>query len=136
MSSFEKTMQFQRMLSSLAVLAVFIACLGLIGLVAFIIEKRNKEIGIRKVLGASTIHILLLLSGNFGKLLLIGFIISAPLTWQIMQQWLTNFDLRTSISLYTFFFAGAIMLLVAALTMSFQTVRASRVNPVDYLKEE
>jgi len=133
---FKETIRFSHILKALASLAIFIACLGLIGLVAFVIEKRNKEIGIRKVLGASVTNIWILLSGNFGRLLLIGFVIATPLSWYLMAQWLESFPMRTTISVFTLVASGMLMLLIAVITMSFQTLKASRMNPVDYLKEE
>ncbi|MEO9477286.1 MAG: ABC transporter permease [Cyclobacteriaceae bacterium] len=135
-SLFAPVLSFGKLLSIFSVLAVFIASLGLVGLIAFVIEKRNKEIGIRKILGASMANIVLLLSGQFGKLLGIGLIIAIPLTWYGMNQWLNDFDYRTSISALTFVYAGLIMMAVAMLTTSFQTIRAALVNPVESIKDE
>ncbi len=133
---FTQTINFGRVLTGFAVLAVIIACLGLIGLVAFVIEKRNKEIGVRKVLGASILNIWVMLSSDFGKLLALGFVIAAPITWYVMNQWIQDFPLRTDISIVTIVSAGVLMILISALTTSFQTIKASKINPVDYLKEE
>ncbi|MEQ8546780.1 MAG: ABC transporter permease [Cyclobacteriaceae bacterium] len=133
---FDQTIKMGEILNGLAILAVFIACLGLIGLITFVIEKRNKEIGIRKVLGASVAHIWILLSGSFGKLLVLGFLIAAPLSWYLMNEWLQNFELRISISLITIGAAGFIMLVMAVATISVQTIKATMINPVDYLKDE
>lgn len=135
-SLFAPILSFGKLLGVFSVLAVFIACLGLVGLIAFVIEKRNKEIGIRKILGASIANIVLLLSGQFGKLLGVGLIIAVPLTWYGMNQWLNDFDYRTSISALTFVYAGLIMLAVAMLTTSFQTIKAALVNPVESIKDE
>jgi len=133
---FQNTIQFSKILRGTAALAIVIACLGLIGLVAFVIERRNKEIGIRKVLGATAMNIWMLLSESFGKLMIIGFVIATPVSWYLMNKWLENFELRTSVSLITILGSGLLMLSIAVLTMSFQTIRASQINPVDYLKEE
>ena len=133
---FTQTINFGKILTAFAIMAVIIACLGLIGLVAFVVEKRNKEIGVRKVLGATILNIWVMLSSDFGKLLVVGFVISAPVTWFLMNKWIENFELRTDISLLTILGAGILMVLIAIVTTSFQTIKASKINPVDYLKEE
>lgn len=133
---FAQTINFGKLLTSLATLAVIIACLGLLGLVAYVIEKRHKEIGVRKVLGATVTNIWIMLSSNFGKLLLIGFVIAAPISWYMMHVWIQDFELRTNISFLTIAWSGFLMVLIALLTTSIQTLKASRINPVDYLKEE
>lgn len=133
---FTQTIKFGKLLTGFSMLAVVIACLGLFGLVAYVIEKRIKEIGVRKILGATATNIWMMLSGEFGKLMLIGFIIAAPLSWYMMNQWIQNYELRTSISFITIGLSGIIMIVVAILTTSFQTLKASKVNPVDQLKEE
>lgn len=133
---FESAIRFGKILSALSILAIGIACLGLIGLVAFVIERRNKEIGIRKVLGASVTSIWVLLSTDFGKLLILGFVLGAPCSWFLMSKWIENYPIRDELSIFTLVIAGGLMLLIAVLTTSFQTLKASRVNPVDYLREE
>jgi len=119
-----------------ASLAVFIACLGLFGLAAFTAEQRNKEIGVRKVLGASVSSIMGLLSWEFVKLIGISFVIAAPTAYFAVGKWLDNFAYRTDLSLVTIFIAGLLSLVVAWLTMSFQTWRAARANPVNSLRSE
>ncbi|CAD5256307.1 MULTISPECIES: ABC transporter permease [unclassified Imperialibacter] len=119
-----------------ASLAVFIACLGLFGLAAFTAEQRNKEIGVRKVLGASVSSIMSLLSREFVKLIGISFVIAAPTAYYAVGKWLDNFAYRTNLSLVTIFIAGLLSLVVAWLTMSFQTWRAARANPVNSLRSE
>lgn len=119
-----------------ASIAVFIACLGLFGLAAFTAEQRNKEIGVRKVLGASVSGIMGLLSWEFVKLVAISFAIAAPTAWFAMSKWLDNFAYRTELSLVTVLIAGGLSLLVAWLTMSYQTWRAARANPVKSLRSE
>ena len=133
---FTQTINFGKLLTAFSILAVIIACLGLFGLVAYVIEKRTKEIGVRKVLGATVANIWMMLSSDFGRLLLVGFIIAAPLSWYMMSQWIQNYELRTDISLFTIFMAGLLMVLIAVLSTSIQTIKASRLNPVDQLKEE
>lgn len=124
-------------LSSLfAFLAIFISSLGLFGLAAFMAEQRTKEIGIRKVLGASVINLVNLLSKDFLKLVLLAFVISAPLAWYVANNWLQDFAYRTEISWWIFAVAGMLALLVAMLTVSIQAIKAALMNPVKSLKTE
>jgi putative ABC transport system permease protein len=117
-------------------LAIFIACLGLIGLSSFLIERRAKEIGIRKVLGASVAGIVALLSSDFLKLVGIGFLVGAPIAWYLMEQWLTNFAYRIDIGVMVFLSVGIIAAFIAILTVSWQSIKAALANPVDSLKSE
>ncbi|MTI29583.1 ABC transporter permease, partial [Xanthovirga aplysinae] len=119
-----------------ACLAIFIACLGLFGLTAFTAEQRKKEIGIRKVLGASIREIVLILSKNFGKLLIIAFLIASPLAWWGMNKWLQNFHFHTSIGLEIFFMAGILSFLVAWVTLSYHAVKAATDDPVNSIRNE
>nr|WP_310589031.1 FtsX-like permease family protein [Dyadobacter crusticola] len=119
-----------------ALLAIFIACLGLFGLAAFTAEQRVKEIGVRKVLGASVASIVSLLSKDFVKLVLIAIVIASPLAWYVMNQWLQNFAYKIDIGWRVFAFAGSLSLAVALLTISFQSVKAGLMNPVKSLKSE
>ncbi|MEQ9297460.1 MAG: ABC transporter permease [Cyclobacteriaceae bacterium] len=119
-----------------AALAVLIACLGLFGLASFTAEQRNKEIGIRKVLGASVIGIMSLLSREFLKLVLIAFGIAAPVAYFGMDRWLSDFAYRTELSPTTFIISGVLAVVVAWVTMSYQTMRAARSNPVRSLRSE
>lgn len=122
--------------SVFAVLAIFIACLGLFGLAAFTAEQKTKEIGIRKALGASVTNIVGLLSKNFMKLVAISFFISVPVSYWGMKQWLDDFAYRTEIKPLTFIIAGVLAFAVALATMSFQSWKAARVNPVKSLRDE
>src|SRR5690348_227446 len=117
-------------------IAIFIACLGLFGLAAFIAEQRTKEIGIRKVLGASVSSIASMLSKDFVKLVIISFILAAPLAWWAMHKWLQGFAFRINISWWVFAAAGFIALLIALLTVSYQAIRSGLANPVDSLRTE
>lgn len=135
-SVFRSTLLFGKILSTFSVLAVFIAILGMIGLITYVIEKRSKEIGVRKVLGASVTNILFLLSSRFGTLLLIAFIISIPLTWYGMDIWLQDFAQRRQIQIYDFLIGGFLMLFVTVVATSYQTIRASLTNPINVLKDE
>lgn len=117
-------------------LAIFIACLGLFGLVMFAVEQRTKEIGIRKVLGASNVGIVRLLSREFIKLVLFSFIVAAPVGWFFMTKWLQDFAYRTNITWWIFAVAGGSALLIALVTVSFQSIKAAMANPVEILKTE
>jgi len=117
-------------------LAIFIACLGLFGLALFAVERRIKEIGIRKVLGASRTGIVKMLSKEFMMLVLLSFCIAAPVGWFFMHHWLEQFVYRTSVAWWVFILSGGAALLIALLTVSFQAVKAARSNPVTVLKAE
>ena len=121
---------------SFAALAIFIACLGLLGLALFSAERRVKEIGIRKVLGASIRSIVFLLSHHMVKLILLAFLVASPLAWYLMQRWLENFEYRITINGLTFLLAGGLTLLIALFTISFQTLRAALTNPAKSLRNE
>ncbi len=117
-------------------LAIFIACLGLFGLAAFVTEQRTKEIGIRKVLGASVTEILLILSKEFAVWVLISNIIAWPIAYYIMKNWLENFAFRINIDFAAFIISGVIALIIALLTISLHAVKASLANPVNSLRNE
>jgi putative ABC transport system permease protein len=119
-----------------ATLAVFIACLGLFGLAAFAAEQRTKEVGVRKVMGATEAQVVLLLSKEFTVLVLVAFALAVPLIYYFMNQWLNEFAFHTDLSWPVFAFAGATALLVAFLTVSYQAVKAARTNPVQALRYE
>jgi predicted permease len=119
-----------------AFLAIFISCLGLFGLVMFTAEQRTKEIGIRKVLGASVSSIVQMLSKDFLKLVCISFLIGFPVAWWAMTKWLQNFQYRIPVSWWMFAIAGLAALLIALITISFQAVKAARSNPVKSLRTE
>ena len=119
-----------------SVLAIGIACLGLFGLAMFAVERRTREIGIRKVLGASNAGIVRLLSKEFVLLVLLAFIIAAPVSWYCMHAWLREFAFRTSMTWWIFALAGGTALFIALATVGFQSVRAALANPVAVLKAE
>lgn len=119
-----------------SVIAILIACLGLFGLAAFVAEQRTKEIGIRKVLGASVKGIVGLLSKDFIKLVFIAFFIAAPLAWYFMYEWLQDFEYRVSINWTVFVSAGLIALFIAIATISFHAIKAAMANPVKNLRTE
>ncbi|WP_299607401.1 ABC transporter permease [uncultured Aquimarina sp.] len=118
------------------VLAVIIAALGLFGLATYIAEQRTKEIGIRKVLGASTAIIVKILSKDFIKLIVFAFCIATPIAWWFMSSWLRDFAFRIQLNWWVFALTGIITLLVAIITLSFQTIRAAVANPIKSLKTE
>jgi putative ABC transport system permease protein len=122
--------------SVFAVLAIIIACLGLFALTAFTAEQRTKEIGIRKVLGASVSGIVLLLSKEFGKLILISFVLAAPAAWYGINWWLESYTYKTEIGIFVYVFSGLAAFAVAWLTMSYQSIRAAIANPVNSLRSE
>lgn len=128
--------QTRTIVGLLATLAISIACLGLFGLAAFIAEQRTKEIGIRKVLGANVGGIIALMSKDFLKLILIAFIIAVPVAWYACSQWLMGFAYQTDITWTIFAIAGSSAAIVALLTVSFQSAKASLMNPVKALRTE
>lgn len=119
-----------------SVLAIFVSCLGLFGLAAFTAEQRIKEIGIRKVLGASVSGIVTLLSKDFLKLVIISCIVAFPVAWWTMHNWLQNYEYRITISWWLFASAGLLVILVAFLTVSFQAIKTAVTNPVKSLRSE
>jgi len=123
-------------INSFTLMAILISSLGLFGLASFSAEQRSKEIGIRKVLGASVSGIVQLLSKDFLKLVLVSFVIATPIAWWSMNKWLSAFVFRTSISWWMFALAGIIAICIAILTVSFQAIKAAIANPTRSLKTE
>ncbi len=117
-------------------ISIFLACLGLFGLAALAVVNRTKEIGIRKVLGASITHIISLLSKGFLELIGIAVIIASPLAWYLMQKWLQDFEYRINIGWTVFLFAAIFAMAIALITISFQAIRAALANPVESLRTE
>jgi putative ABC transport system permease protein len=117
-------------------LAILISCLGLWGLVTFVSQQRTKELGIRKVLGASVNAILWLLSKDFFLQILVAFAVASPVTYYFINDWLQNFAFRIDIGWETFVITGIFLLTVASLTISVQTIKASVTNPVNSLRSE
>lgn len=130
----EKNMS--RLLTWAAGLCIFISCLGLLGLVIYITNTRTKEIGVRKVLGASLLQIVSLISRDFLSLVLIAFVIVLPVSWWAMQEWLADFSYRTALSWWIFAITGAGMLLIALLTLAFRTLKTAMENPIKSLRTE
>jgi putative ABC transport system permease protein len=128
--------RFGRLVLVAVILAIILAALGLLGLISYIVVQRTKEIGIRKVLGASVSNILFLLSKDFMALVIIALLIATPLAWYIMHQWLQDFAYRISIQWWVFVLAGGVAVIIAMATVSLQTVKAAFINPVKSLKSE
>lgn len=125
----------QRIFGLFSLLAIFIACMGLLGLAAYITLQRTKEIGIRKVLGASTTNLITLLSKDFLKLVFIALLIGSPVAWYAMNRWLENFAYRVDLSWTVFLLAGVLSIIIAFITISFQAIKTARANPIKALKE-
>ncbi|MGI8951779.1 MAG: ABC transporter permease [Chitinophagaceae bacterium] len=134
--TYESEQRIGIILGIFAALAIFIGCLGLFGLVTYAAEQRTKEIGIRKVLGASVSNIVTMISKDFLKLVCIALLIATPIAWYVMNNWLQNFAYRINISWWIFFIAGLIAVLIALITISFQAIKAAIANPVKSLRME
>ncbi|HXB29416.1 MAG TPA: ABC transporter permease [Puia sp.] len=133
---YESDISMSRIINAFTLIAICISCLGLFGLAAFSAEQRNKEIGIRKVLGASVSGIVELLSKDFLKLVLIAFLIAIPVAWWVMNKWLQGFAFRIQISWWMFAIAGFATVLIALFTVSSQAIKAALSNPVKSLRSE
>lgn len=133
---YKNDMRTGKMFGFFSFLAIFIACLGLFGLAAYTAEQRTKEIGIRKVLGASVKGIVILLSKDFIKLVLIAGIFAAPVSYYVMSKWLQNFAYKVSIGAGTFVFAALLAFIIAFVTISVQAIKAATANPVKSIKYE
>jgi putative ABC transport system permease protein len=119
-----------------SVLAIFVASLGLLGLAAFVTERRTKEIGVRKVLGASIPEIILLLSKEFARWVLVANVVAWPVAYFVANNWLKDFAYRVNISIWIFAASGALALIIALLTVCSHAVKAATANPVDSLRYE
>ncbi len=135
-SQYQKDIMFRRLFTTFSCLAIFIACLGLLGLATYTAEQRTKEIGIRKVLGADLQNIVGLLSKDFIKLVLVAIFIATPVAWYAMNRWLEGFAYRMEISPWIFVLAGVIALSIAVLTISYQAIKSAVMNPVTSLRSE
>ena len=133
---YEKEEKTAQLMNTAMVIAIFISCMGLFGLAAFMAQQRTKEIGIRKVLGATVADITSMLSKDFLKLVLIALVIAAPIAWYFMNQWLEDFAYRTTISWWIFIVAGLAAVVITLCTISFQAIKAALVNPVKSLRSE
>lgn len=127
---------FGTIIQTFTVIGILIACLGVYGLVLFTVQRKVKEIGVRKVLGATIGSILTIIYRDFALLLVIGFVLAIPVSWYLLNQWLTNFTFHTSINAMTYVLSFAVILLIVSLTVSYQAIKAARANPVKSLRSE
>jgi len=135
-NKFANEKQTGQLAALFAGLTIFISCLGLFGLSSYTAENRIKEIGIRKVLGASVLSITQLLSGDFIKLILLSFVIAAPFAWWAMNEWLQSYQYRISVSWWIFAVTLLLSVAIALITISFQSVKAAMMNPAKSLRSE
>jgi len=133
---YQSETRFEKVFISLVVLGIIIACLGLLALSTFAAQRRVKEIGIRKTLGASAASVVGLLSKDFLKLVVIALIIAVPIAWFAMTKWLQDFAYRINIQWWVFIAAAVMALLIAFITVSSQTIKAAVANPVKSLRTE
>src|SRR5690606_11863903 len=119
-----------------SILAIFISCLGLFAFASFMVEQRNKEVGIRKVVGASVFDLWKLLSKDFVKLVLISCVIAIPISYYAVDNWLNNYEYRTDISWWVFLLASTGAIIITVITISFQSIKAATCNPVKSLRTE
>ncbi|MBN3583163.1 ABC transporter permease [Algoriphagus aestuarii] len=135
-SQYESDFRFRQIFTSFSILAIFIACLGLLGLATYTAEQRTKEIGIRKVLGADIGSIVGLLSKDFVKLVLVAILVATPVAWFGMNKWLEGFAYQVPVHWWVFLVSGVLAVVVALVTISFQAIKAALMNPVKSLKSE
>src|SRR5260221_850972 len=135
-NSYRTEARWKLIITVSSILTIFISCIGLFGLTALSTERRTKEIGIRKSLGASATQIVALISQDFVRLILIGFVIATPLVWFAIHAWLQSFAYRVTLELWIFAFAGLLAILVALLTIGVQALKSALTNPVNSLRSE
>lgn len=135
-TSYQSERQLSTVMNLFAVIAIVLACLGLFGLSSYMMQQRTKEIAIRKVLGASMLNIVNLLSGKFARLVVLAVLLAYPAAYFLMNSWLQDFAYRTQINLWTFFIVGLVALAIALLTVSIQSFRAAVVSPAESMKSE
>ena len=133
---FSAEQKISKLATAFAILAIFISCLGLLGLASYSTMQRTKEIGVRKVMGASVSGIINLLSKEFLRLVILACFIAMPLAWYFMNTWLKDFAYRTGINWWVFVLAGMLSLIIAIVTISFQAIKAAMANPVKSLRTE
>ena len=133
---YHKEKRISRLTSAATAIAIFLSCMGLLGLISLVVVHRTKEIGIRKVLGATVAQIVRLLSFDFLRLVVIAFLIASPIAWYLIHQWLKDFAYRQPIQWEIFMAAGLLVIVVAFSTISIQSIRAALANPVDALRNE
>jgi ABC-type antimicrobial peptide transport system permease subunit len=124
------------MITTGSVIAIILSCVGLFAISLLVVSQRRKEIGIRKVVGASVTKITIMLTSDFLKLVVIAFMIASPIAWYFSQQWLENYPYRIDLNIWLFLIAGIIAIGIAILTISFRTIKAAIQNPVKSLRSE
>jgi len=135
-SLYKNEMELGKLIKFFTIISVFICCLGMFGLVSFVISRKTKEIGIRKAIGAATSDIIMLLTKDFICFVLVANVIAWPVAYHLMNKWLQGFAYRVDMGLWVFILSGAIALLIAIATVSFQAIKAATANPVESLKYE
>jgi putative ABC transport system permease protein len=133
---YNEDQRISRIITIFAVIAMIVCSLGLYGLSSFMAERRLKEIGVRKVLGATEVQILGMMSKEFVKLVLLAFVIAGPLSWYAMNKWLEGFEYKTPLDLSIFVMAGLAALAIALLTISYESIKAANTNPARTLRTE
>ena len=133
---YQKDQQIGKVVLIFTFLAILIACMGLLGLATFTAEQRSKEIGVRKSMGASTMSIVRLLTMEYLKLITIAFILAVPVSYSIIRWWLSNFAFKVNMGLLVFLGGGLIVVVIALLSVAYQSIKAANKNPVDSLKYE
>jgi putative ABC transport system permease protein len=133
---YEEEQRMGKRIFAFSILAIFIACLGLFGLATYMAEQRTKEIGVRKVLGATVSNIVSMLSVDFLRLVILSAIVAFPIAWWFMQKWLQDFAFRVNIGWWIFLAAAGIAAAIALVTVSFQAIKAALANPVKSLRTE
>jgi putative ABC transport system permease protein len=128
--------RLSNIINSFTFLTILISCLGLLGLAMFTTERRTKEIGIRKVLGASIVNITTMISSEFVKLVMISLVFSIPIAWWAMRKWLEDFAYHVDMEWWMFALAGLLTIVITFMTVSFQSMKAAMANPVESLKNE
>lgn len=136
MKQYQQDQKTAGLITTFTIIAMIISCLGLYGLSTYMAERRFKEIGVRKVLGASVQQIVAMMSGEFVRLVLLAFVIAVPLSWFFINKWLEGFKYKTSADPFVFILAGSAALFIALLTISFESIRAASGNPVNALRNE
>jgi putative ABC transport system permease protein len=117
-------------------LSIIVACLGLLGLANYQVERKAKELGIRKILGAGSISLFLMVSISFTRQVALAFVLACPVAWYVMREWLSKFEYRIPLGAGVFALAGLMVLALALLTVSYQSVKAAMFNPIDSLRKE
>ena len=136
MALYESEQTFKKTFTAFSILAIFIACIGLFGLVSFIAEKRSKEISVRKVLGATAVNIVELILKDFLKLSLLAFLIAIPFAYYFMNQWLENFAYRINMEWWMFALAGVLGVLITILTVSYHSIKVAMTEPIHAIRDE